>query len=65
MRIEEFHAEEKERNEKIRKITFTKNAALQTALTAIVTEKNEAKLVGFIRATMKIVSKQQIIIKNK
>jgi hypothetical protein len=53
MRIEEFHAEEKERNEKIRLITATKNAALKTAFMAIVTEKNEAKIVGFIRAIMK------------
>jgi hypothetical protein len=50
---EELHADEKERNEMIRKITSTKNAALQTALTAIVTEKNEAKVVGFTRAIMK------------
>ncbi len=49
MRIEEFHAEEKEKNEKIRIITAAKNAALKTAFMAIVTEKNEAKVVGFTK----------------
>ncbi len=59
MRIDEFHAEEKERNEKIRLITATKNAALKTAFMAIETYKNEAKVVGFTRAIMKHTSNKK------
>jgi hypothetical protein len=65
MRIEEFYAEEKKRNEKIRLITATKNASLKTAFMAIVTEKNEAKVVGFIIHTRNHEAyKQQKIIRK-
>jgi|LakMenEpi03Aug12_release.lakeMendotaPanAssembly.Ray.scaffolds.fasta_scaffold3345740_1 hypothetical protein len=64
MRIAEFYAEEKERNEKIRLITAAKNAALNTAFMAIVTEKKEAKVVGFIVHTRNHEAKQQKIIRK-